>query len=73
MALSRSRGPSSSASTTWFGKSLSARHDPREVIADPHARYYGAELHVCTLIPGDGALLGKTRFADWLSQPAIQQ
>ena len=52
---------------------LSARHDPREVVADPHARYYGAELHERTLIPGDGALLGETHYADWLSHAAIQQ
>jgi uncharacterized protein YbjT (DUF2867 family) len=52
---------------------LSARHDPREVVTDPHAQYYGAELHIRTLIPGDGALLGETHYADWLSHAAIQQ
>ena len=46
---------------------LSARNDPREVIADPHARYFGAELSERTLVPGDAARLGKTRFEDWLS------
>jgi uncharacterized protein YbjT (DUF2867 family) len=54
-------------------QALSARHDPRAVVTDPHARYYGAALHACTLVPGDGALLGETHFADWLSQAAIQQ
>ena len=29
--------------------------DPREVIADPSARYFGAELDERTLLPGDGA------------------
>jgi len=52
------------------GKGLSARNDPREVIAEPHARYYGAELSERALIPGDGAQLGDTRFADWLRQSA---
>jgi len=46
---------------------LSARKDPREVIADPHARYYGTELSERSLVPGDDAQLGKTRFEDWLS------
>ena len=47
---------------------LSARHDPRKVITDPHARYYGAELDERTLMPGVGAHLGEIRFEDWLSQ-----
>jgi uncharacterized protein YbjT (DUF2867 family) len=51
-------------------RGLSARNDPREVIADPHARYFGAELSERTLVPGDDARLGATRFEDWLSQPA---
>jgi uncharacterized protein YbjT (DUF2867 family) len=47
---------------------LSARKDPREVIADPHARYFGTELSERSLVPGDGAQLGETRFEDWLSR-----
>jgi uncharacterized protein YbjT (DUF2867 family) len=54
-------------------RGLTARHDPRAVVTDPHARYFGAALHACTLIPGDGALLGETHFADWLSHAGIQQ
>jgi hypothetical protein len=52
-------------------RGLSARNDPREVIADPQARYFGAELGERTLLPGDDARLGTTRFEDWLRQPAI--
>src|SRR3954470_16685342 len=51
-------------------RGLSARNDPRGVIADRHARYFGAELGERTLLPGDDVRLGKTRFEDWLSQPA---
>ena len=51
---------------------LSARNDPREVIADPHARYFGTELSERSLVPGDDAQLGKTRFEDWLSRSASQ-
>ncbi len=47
---------------------LSARNDPREVIADPHARYFGTELSERSLVPGDDAQLGDTRFEDWLSR-----
>jgi uncharacterized protein YbjT (DUF2867 family) len=52
-------------------RGLSARNDPREVIAEPHARYFGAELGERTLLPGDDARLGETRLEDWLRQPAI--
>jgi uncharacterized protein YbjT (DUF2867 family) len=51
---------------------LSARKDPREVITDPHARYFGTELSERSLVPGDDALLGETRFKDWLSGAAGQ-
>ncbi len=46
-------------------QSLRARGDPREVVADVDSRYFGARLSERTLIPGDGALLGPTRFEDW--------
>ena len=52
---------------------LRARNDPREVVADPHARYFGAELAERSLIPADDARLGEIRFQEWLSQPALQQ
>jgi len=51
---------------------LAARKDPREVVTDPRARYYGVELSERTLVPGDDARLGETRFETWLSQPTGQ-
>ena len=51
---------------------LAARKDPREVVTDPHKRYYGAQLSERTLVPGDDARLGETRFDDWLSQSTDQ-
>jgi uncharacterized protein YbjT (DUF2867 family) len=50
---------------------LREQHDPREVITDPHAPYYGAELHERTLIPAAGARLAKTRFDQWQDQSTI--
>lgn len=47
---------------------LRAHGDPRAVIADSHARYYGAELSERSLIPGDDARLGKIHFEDWLGE-----
>ena len=49
-------------------RGLAARKDPREVVADPQARYYGLELSERTLLPGDDARLGETRFETWLTQ-----
>jgi uncharacterized protein YbjT (DUF2867 family) len=48
---------------------LGARHDPREVVVDRHARYFGAELGERALIPAGDARLGETRFQEWLHQP----
>src|SRR5688572_3486437 len=52
---------------------LSARNDPRTVVADPHARYFGTELDERSLVPLGDAQLGEIRFEDWLGQPALQQ
>ena len=51
---------------------LASLKDPREVIADPNARYAGAKLSEKTLLPGKNAQLGETRFETWLAQPAAQ-
>src|ERR1700693_4922818 len=48
---------------------LAILKDPREVIADSHARYSGAEVGERTLVPGKDARLGETRFADWPKHP----
>jgi uncharacterized protein YbjT (DUF2867 family) len=47
---------------------LVARQDPRQIVADTHARYFGAELDDQSLIPGPTAHIGSTRFSDWLRQ-----
>jgi uncharacterized protein YbjT (DUF2867 family) len=51
---------------------LAAHQDPREVVTDPQARYYGIEVSERTLLPGDDAKLGETRFKTWLTQSAAQ-
>jgi len=47
-------------------KRLRALNDSREVVADPQARYFGTELSERSIVPGDGAQLGETRFENWL-------
>ena len=51
---------------------LAANKDSREVVADPKALYYGVELGERTLLPGDDARLGETRFGTWLTQSAAK-
>jgi uncharacterized protein YbjT (DUF2867 family) len=49
---------------------LATLEDPREVIADPHALYAGAQVSLRTLVPDNNAQLGETRFETWLAQSA---
>src|ERR1041385_1612297 len=56
-------------------RDLAARQDPREVIADPQARYYGVAVSEWALLPDDNAQLAKLHFDDWLNQsvkPAVE-
>ncbi|MGW3164578.1 SDR family oxidoreductase [Streptomyces sp. NPDC001142] len=47
---------------------LAAENDPRTVVTDPQARYFGAELRETTLLPGPDARITETRFTDWLAR-----
>jgi len=49
-------------------KGLAAKGDPREVVTDEEARYYGVALDERTLVPGQGAQLGQITFDEWLAQ-----
>jgi uncharacterized protein YbjT (DUF2867 family) len=47
---------------------LAAKHDPRKVVTDVHARYFGAELNDKSLTPGDNPHIGSTSFEAWLAR-----
>jgi uncharacterized protein YbjT (DUF2867 family) len=49
---------------------LAATRDPREVVTDPNATYYGVAVSERTLVPDDDARLGETGFEAWLKQTA---
>jgi uncharacterized protein YbjT (DUF2867 family) len=51
---------------------LATLKDSREVVTDPNARYSGAKVSEKTLLPGNDARLGETRFEVWLTQSAAQ-
>ena len=50
-------------------EALQARDDPRQVVADPEAPYYGVyRVDDRTLVPAGDAILGEIRFRDWLAR-----
>lgn len=51
---------------------LRATQDPRKVVPDVHARYFGALLDDQSLTPGQNPRLGAIHFEDWLSQSLAQ-
>ena len=52
---------------------LAAHNDPRTVVTDEQAHYFGTPLEKRSLVPeGENPLLGSARFADWLSRTAPQ-
>jgi uncharacterized protein YbjT (DUF2867 family) len=65
-------GPETFRMDELVRRDLAARKDPRQVISDPNARYYGIQVSERTLVPNDGARLGETRFEDWLRQATKQ-
>jgi uncharacterized protein YbjT (DUF2867 family) len=46
---------------------LTVDADPRTVVTDPHARYFGTELHDGALTAGPDAQLGRTTYTQWLA------
>ncbi|MCO6010809.1 SDR family oxidoreductase [Actinoallomurus purpureus] len=58
-------GPERFRMDGFFRDALAGWGDPREVVTDPHARYFGTELSERSLVPGDDAILGEIRYSDW--------
>jgi uncharacterized protein YbjT (DUF2867 family) len=60
-------GPEALGIDAWARRLFAAAGDNRDVIADPHARYYGTELRGGELTPGEGARIGKVDFDTWFA------
>jgi len=52
---------------------LDALDDPRKVVTDPNALYYGIHVGERTLVPEANAKLGEMRFEDWLPQGTLKK
>jgi uncharacterized protein YbjT (DUF2867 family) len=63
-------GPQRFRFDEFIRQGLRARNDPREVVVDSNARYFGAKLSELTLVASGEARIGDIRFEDWLS-PAV--
>ena len=51
---------------------LTATEDPRQLIPDEHALYFGVELNDTSLVTGENARLGKIKYEDWLSTQLVK-
>ncbi|XUL93124.1 SDR family oxidoreductase [Streptomyces galilaeus] len=61
-------GPEAFQLEEFIRMGLTAQDDPRKIVTDPQATYWGAELEENTLLPGPDAHIAGTRFADWLTR-----
>jgi uncharacterized protein YbjT (DUF2867 family) len=61
-------GPERAPFNEIIARYLKAVGDPREVVGDPEARYFGGLVEERSLVPLGEAQLGPTRFEDWLKQ-----
>ncbi|GAA1504254.1 uncharacterized protein YbjT (DUF2867 family) [Agromyces terreus] len=48
-------------------RQLRLRHDLRDVVVDPLARYFGTDLDEHELLPGPDATIAPTRYDDWFA------
>jgi uncharacterized protein YbjT (DUF2867 family) len=63
-------GPDAFHMDEIVGRVLAYDHDPRKVVADPDALYFGAKLSDQSLVPGPNPRIGSTKFDWWLTHVA---
>ena len=66
-------GPDRAPLDEMVGRYLSATGDPRKVIADAKAGYFGIAVDDRSLTPGDNPRLGRTHLEDWLSRTSAER
>jgi uncharacterized protein YbjT (DUF2867 family) len=60
-------GPERIGMDDFVRTGLAAKGDPRTVVSDPGAEYFGTRLSGSELVPGPDAQLSTTTLADWLA------
>ena len=58
-------GPDRFRMDDFFRKVLADSNDPRQVVTDPNAVYYGICPTESAMVPDDDATLAETHYADW--------
>ena len=61
-------GPETFSFDVAVRQALAAMNDPRQVVADPAATYYGIAVSERSLVPAAGAMVGEIRLDDWLRE-----
>jgi len=61
-------GPERLPMSELVARYLRNTNDPREVVSDPDARYYGVRIDDRSLVPGENPWLGKIGLEDWIRQ-----
>jgi uncharacterized protein YbjT (DUF2867 family) len=61
-------GPEQFGLDEFVQKGLRITHDPREVVSDPEAPYFGVLLEERMLVPANGAETSSTRFEQWATR-----
>ena len=61
-------GPEQFGLDELIRKGLASKGDPRQVVTDEQAGYYGVQLSERTLVPGPDAQLGEITLEKWLAQ-----
>jgi uncharacterized protein YbjT (DUF2867 family) len=59
-------GPERAPFNEIVARYLTAVGDPRKVVSDPEARYYGGRVEECSLVPLGEARLGRIDLGEWL-------
>ena len=64
-------GPERAPFNEFVARYLKAVGDPRKVVSDPEARYYGGRVEELSLVPLGMVRLGRIGFDEWVrrSQP----
>ena len=65
-------GPDQMRMTEWISRSLASIGDPRTVVADPDAPFFGAKLAANALVPHGEAELGNTGLDEWIQKAGVR-
>lgn len=64
-------GPERAPFDAFIARYLKAVGDPRDVVSDPEARYFGGRVEEDSLVPQGEARLGRIGFDEWIARPRM--